>query len=140
LILFDRAGVIRFVQLDGQSRAADQAERLKALADTTAQYSRIEKYVRRGDFLEAFGYYHKWLLSPLIEVLRMRYTPLHPDYYIIHISRHLPVDVLRRVEDLFKITTLTEIETKSRIALSWIEETAEFLRYRDQDRVNSDHE
>ncbi len=137
LILFDRAGVIQFVQLDDLKRAEDQAERLKALADITAQYSRIEKYVRRGDFLEAFGYYHKWLLSPLIEVLRMRYTPLHPDYYIIHISRHLPADVLQRVEDLFKVTTLAEIEKKSRTALSWIEETVEFLGNRDQDRSNS---
>lgn len=134
LILFDRAGVIQLLPVDEQVNAANQAERLKELADITAQYSRVEKYVRRGDFLEAFGYYHKWLLLPLIEVLRMRYTPLHPDYYIIHISRHLPTDVLRRVEDLFKVTTLADIEIKSRIALTWIKETAEFLRHRDPDR------
>ncbi len=99
--MFDRAGVVQFVPPGAQRDAAWRAGRLQELDAITERYSRVEKYVRRGEFLEAFGYYHRWLLSPLIEALRMRYTPLHPDYYIVHISRHLPADVLRRLEDLF---------------------------------------
>ncbi len=57
----------------------------------------------------------------------MRYTPHHPDYYIVHISRHLPTDVLRRLEDLFKVCSLADIETKSREARAFFEETAAFL-------------
>ncbi len=128
LILFDRGGVIRFVKPDEQIVSFNRAERLQALAGIAAQYSRIEKYIKRGDFLEAFGYYHKWLLTPLIEVLRIRYTPLHPDYYIVHISRHLPADVLLGLEDLFKISSLAELEIKSREARSLFEETVAFLQ------------
>ncbi len=128
LILFDRAGVIKFVPPGVENSARQRAERLRELSAITAQVSRIEKYVRRGNFLEAFGYYHKWLLAPLIEALRMRYTPLHPDYHIVHISHHLPADALHRLEELFKIYSLEDIETKSREARAFFEETAVYLR------------
>jgi len=128
LILFDRGGVICFAPADEQQARANRTQRLQALSAIAAQDARIEKYILRGKFLEAYGYYHKWLLTPLIEVLRMRYTPLHPDYYIVHISRHLPADVLRRLEDLLKISSLEELAIKSRAARSLFEETAAFLR------------
>ncbi len=127
LILFDRAAVVRFFPKDPQQDFKNRDERIQVLANTTAQYSRIEKYIQRGNFLEAFGYYHKWILTPLIEVLRMRYTPLHPDYYIVHISRHLAPDALHRLEDLFKIGSLEDLRTKSQAARSFFEETVSYL-------------
>jgi|WetSurMetagenome_2_1015567.scaffolds.fasta_scaffold110831_1 hypothetical protein len=126
-ILFDRTGVVKFHEPDAQQAAAKRAERLKALQAQAAQSSRIEKYILRGDYLEAFGYYHHWLMEPLIEVLRMRYTPLHPDYYIVHISRHLPADALKRLEYFFQISSLEEIARKTPEAVAWFEETAKFL-------------
>jgi hypothetical protein len=88
------------------------------------EYSDLEKYLKRGNLMEAFGYYHKWLVQPLIEVLRMKYTPLHPDYYIVHISRHMPKDVLAQLEDLMKFDSISELEQKSRAALQLFEVTA----------------
>ena len=128
LILFDRAGVIRFLPPQDHPGCQSQTERLQHLVETVEQSARIEKYVIRGDFLEAFGYYHRWLLTPLIEVLRMRYTPLHPDYYIVHISRHLPVEALRRLEDLFKVNEIAEIGAKTEQARQFFVETVAYLR------------
>lgn len=128
LVLFDRGGVVRHQVPDRQQLLAEQKARLRVLEDTVAQVSRVEKYILRGDFLEAFGYYHKWLLAPLIEVVRMRYTPLHTDYYIVHISRHLPAEVLRRLEDCFQVSSLADLEVKSRRASAFFEETVGFLR------------
>jgi len=125
LILFDKAGVVQFLP---PRDLPDLSERLASLENTVAQEARIEKYILRGDFLEAFGYYHKWLLTPLIEALRMRYTPLHPDYYIVHISRHLPPESLRRLEDLFKVSSLAEMDAKRRQARAFFDETARALR------------
>jgi hypothetical protein len=124
LILFDRGNIIRTVSPKERLTSLQRGKRLQELKGTVAQYARLEKYLRRGEFLEAFGYYHKWLLQPLIEVLRMRYTPLHPDYYIVHISRHLPSEVLKRLEELFKINSVAEIEAKSHEAKDFFEETA----------------
>jgi hypothetical protein len=128
LILFDKAGVITFREPDLAQVKVENAARLGQLEDLTAQYARLEKYIKRGEYLEAFGYYHKYVLSPLIEALRMRYTPLHTDYYIVHISRHLPPEALRRLEDCFQFASLGELADKSRAAMAFFEETAEYLR------------
>jgi hypothetical protein len=127
LILFDRAGVVQFREPD-LAQKKDLAKRLDALENTIAQSARIQKYVLRGDFLEAFGYYHKWLLVPLIELLRLRHTQLHPDYYLVHISRHLSPDVLSRLEDLFKVNSVAEIGQKSCQAIGFFRETLAQLR------------
>ncbi len=127
-VLFDRAGVVTFAPVDARALREGHAARLEELESMVAQHARIEKYVRRGEFLEALGYYHRWLLAPLVEALRLRYTPLHPEYSIVHISRHLPAEVVRKVEDLFQISSLEEIETKMPAALAWFEETDSYLR------------
>jgi hypothetical protein len=132
LILFDKAAVIRFLDRDEYLNPLSSRERLQKLKSTIAQGSRIDKYLKRGLFLEAYGYYHRWLLEPLVEILRMRYTPLHPDYYIVHISRHLPGDVLRRLEELFKINSIAEIGVKSGEAVLFFNEvSAELSRTAD---------
>lgn len=130
LILFDRLGVVRFMTPDEEKIRRQQVNRLEQLKEMVAQSARIEKYVRRGNFLEAFGYYHKWLLTPLIEAVRMVYTPQHSDYFIVHISRHLPPHVLARLEDLFKVSSTEEIGEKYRQALDFFEEVVEQLRSR----------
>jgi hypothetical protein len=123
LVLFDRGPVIQYRDPAQELRLQRSGQRLQELKDTVAQSARIKKYVRRGDFLEAYGYYQKWLLVPLIEVLRMKYTPLHPDYYIVHISRHLPAEVRIRLEELFKVNSVAEIGLKSQAAIAFFGET-----------------
>lgn len=123
LVLFDRGPAIRYHDPAVAMRLQKRNQRLQELKNTVAQAARIEKYVQRGDFLEAYGYYQKWLLTPLIETLRMQYTPLHPDYYIVHISRHLPAEVRIRLEELFKVNSVAEIGIKSQSALAFFEET-----------------
>lgn len=127
LVLFDKAHVVRYVNQPERLTALAKHQRLQALKDTVAQVSRLDKYLKRGEFLEAFGYYQKWLLEPLIEGLRMQYTPLHPDYFIVHISRHLPSPVLRRLEALFQVHSVAEIESKHKQALQFFEETVAAL-------------
>lgn len=125
LVLFDRAGVVRFDR-PAPTRAG-RAARLAELRQIAAQDARIAKYVLRGEPLEAFGYYHKWLLMPLVELLRMRYTPLHSDYYIVHISRHLPPAVLARLEALFYCASLPDLDQKRIEARAFFDETAAAL-------------
>ncbi len=132
LILFDKCSVIRYSGQEEYLATKKSSQRIQELKNTIAQSSRIEKYVKRGLFLEAYGYYQRWLLAPLIEILRMRYTPLHPDYYIVHISRHLPSDILIRLEGLFKVNSVTEIKVKSKEALLFFNETVTELNTNSQ--------
>jgi len=124
LVLFDRADVVRFVDPKRQLQILEPAQRLQALRQQIAQHRRVLKHVRRGEFLEAFGYYQRWVLEPLIEAQRMLHTPLHPDYYIVHISRHLPAPVVERLERLFQVASLEELVGKVTDAVVWFAETA----------------
>lgn len=132
LVLFDKANVVRYVSQQERLTALGQNQRRQELKDIVAQVSRLDKYIKRGEFLEAFGYYEKWLLNPLIEGLRMQYTPLHPDYFIVHISRHLPSHVLHRLEALFQVNSVAEIESKQQEALKFFEETMAALSVDDE--------
>jgi hypothetical protein len=127
LVLFDRADVVRFVDPEHQLRLMEPAQRLQALRQQVAQHRRVLKHIRRGEFLEAFGYYQRWVLEPLIEVQRLLHTPLHPDYYIVHISRHLPAPVVERLERLFQVASLEELEGKVADAVVWFTETADLV-------------
>ena len=127
VILFDHCSKIRFICHDNSQAIQNRRERLDSLTKIVNQSARITKYVKRGAYLEAFGYYHKWLILPLIELLRMYYTPLHTDYYIVHISRHLPEDTLRRLEDLCKVSSLADIKQQSASACIFIDEIIQKL-------------
>jgi tetratricopeptide (TPR) repeat protein len=122
LVLFDRAGAIRYHPQAERLGDLRRDERLHALQEIVAQASRIDKYLARGEFLEAFGYYEKFLLAPLIEVLCMRYTPLHADYGIVHISRHLPADVRLLVERLYQVGSLADLTDRVQEAEAYFAE------------------
>jgi hypothetical protein len=53
----------------------------------------VVKQVRRGKFVEAFGYYERYVLQPLVEALRLAYAPRRSDYYVKDIYRDLPAEV-----------------------------------------------
>jgi hypothetical protein len=124
LVLFDRVSAVRYHPPDKKLRETSRYSSLRALRETVAQAARIYKYLARGEFLEAFGYYEKYLLMPLIEVLRMRYTPLHPDYGIVHITRHLPAEVHLRLEKLYQVGSVDELGDRVREAEMWFAEAA----------------
>ena len=113
-VIFDKAEVIKFRDVDETRLADDMRERLTHLRGVFAQQSRVTKYVARRKFLECVGYYSKFVLKPLIEVLRIRYSPLCHDYDIVHISEHLPEQVVSEFEDMFKVNTVEQIAEKTR--------------------------
>ena len=53
------------------------------------------------------------MLEPLIEVLRIRYTPLNFEYGVVHISDHLPGELVLELANLFKINSLEEVSEKA---------------------------
>ncbi len=120
LILFDRSGAVRFHPAAEQLAALNLPARRQALRGMLAQSSRVDKYLARGEFIEAFGYYRRYLLEPLIEALRLRYTPLHPDYGIVHISRHLPPEVTARLERLHQAVNLADLANNAAQARAWL--------------------
>jgi hypothetical protein len=127
-VLFDRSGVVQFRDTEAAALAAEIEDRTRQFAKEFRPTSRIAKYVRRGQFLEALGAYRKFLLEPLVELLRLRYCPLAHDYGLVHISKHLPTGVVERLERLHAVTSVTEIAEQTEVGEEWFWEIVQALR------------
>ncbi len=108
-VLFDKMGVIKFSKIDEGKLKKEICESLTNLENTFFQRSKIKKYILRKKYLEAFAYYNKNVLEPLVELLRICHTPIIREYHLVHISDHLPKDKVAQVEKLYRITSLDDI-------------------------------
>lgn len=122
VILFDKAGVIKFIDSDVVKLKETIEERVTELTKKISQKSRVIKYSKRGQYIEGFGYYHKYIVTPLVEILRLKYTPNYYYYYIVHISEHLPKDVLDNLRSYFETTTVEDISKNTEEVCKWFEE------------------
>lgn len=118
-VIFDKIGVIRFRESDFEKQKAMIQERIQELKNIYGHHSRVIKYVKRGLYIEAYGYYQKYVVTPLVELIRLKYTPDYSDYYIVHISHHIPKDVLNQLEKYFKVSTVDEIYDMTLNAEGW---------------------
>jgi predicted nucleotidyltransferase len=87
-VIFDKDNIIRYKPLDISAFKEWNIHRLNEAKYRRTQHIRAEKYVRRGQYLEAYAYYNRYVLEPLIDLLRLIYTPAYANYYLIHISQH----------------------------------------------------
>lgn len=111
-ILFDKCHVIKYKKLNMLKDRRARGKRVEFLKSVMSQRERIIAKIKRKDFLEALLYYHKWTLVPLVELLRIRYSPLKRDYHLKHVSRDLPPKIVSHLEDLYKVTSLKDIQSK----------------------------
>lgn len=127
-VIFDKSEIIRYKDYKEEDYKSFNTE---ALADCKYRYSqhcRVTKYIHRGMYLEAYAYYNKYVLEPLIHVLRMIYTPAHAHYYLIHISQHLPKIEVEKLQFFAQISTLKDIEDRIPLAEVWFSELVEKLK------------
>lgn len=117
VVLFDKAKVIKFHDVDNEALAEVMKAEIEMYQSRIAQSSRIEKYIKRGNFLEAFAYYQRYVLEPVVGMARVLHTPLNTSYNLVRISKQLPADLLRQIEYLYQTSSLKDIEDKLPIAL-----------------------
>ncbi len=110
-IIFNRGG-IKFREFDETEFNKEIVNRIYHLKNTFAQKSRVLTKVERGEFLEASMYYLKWIIEPLVELLRIKYAPRKREYYFKHISRDLPKEIVELLEDLVKFQSINDIKQK----------------------------
>ncbi len=109
-VLFDKANVIGFKEIPEEEIRHSASERLTHIKSAFFQRSNVRKYIKRQKFLEALLYYHQKVLRPLVELIRLKYTPLISEYHLVHISDHLPKELVDQIEELYKVASLQEIE------------------------------
>jgi len=121
-VIFDKNNVIKYKPLVLSDFAQQNKARLDKAKYRREQYSRVEKYVRRGQYLEAYAYYGHYVLEPLIELIRLIYTPAYMDYHLIHISLHIPENECKKLEYFAQAGSLDDIAEKIPQAGKWFDE------------------
>jgi len=124
LPLFDKSNVLRWKAYDPTDDTDTHKAVLSKAQYRYGQHSRVWKYVRRGLYLEAYAYYNQYVLNPLIDLLRLLYTPANTDYYLCHISHHIPADAREKLEWFAQIASLGDIAAHMEPAREWFDELA----------------
>lgn len=110
-ILFDKTGVVNYKELDKTRFDTEIQERMQELKKTFLFFQVwVKKSIQRNNFLGALGYYHDKVLKPLVELLRLKHEPSKKDFYLKDIVADLPLEQLKELEDLYKITSIEDIK------------------------------
>ena len=65
------------------------------------------------------------MLEPLIDLLRLIHTPAYANYYLVHISQHIPATERERLEYFARIGSLDDMKIKIPQAAEWFDELVE---------------
>jgi hypothetical protein len=116
VILVDKAGIVKYQNVDHVAHRSQLHTQLVHAQGIYSQRSRAVKYTKRGLFLESMIYYQKYVLNPLVDVLRIIYTPFQADCVLVHASRDFPVDVVLTLEKLYGVKTVQDIAERINLA------------------------
>ncbi|MGF7144296.1 putative nucleotidyltransferase [Anaerotaenia torta] len=125
LVIFDKDNVVSFTEADEQEIAANKSKCKQECDYRYSQHMRVSKYIKRGTFPESYAYYNRYVVEPLVMLLRLKYTPLYPYHYLLHISYHMPKEVVGRLEKLIQIASFDEMEIAMRDAEAWYQKLHE---------------
>lgn len=125
---FNKRNSVRIKPLDKKAYALALKTRLERLKKRMEIFNCfVEKELARGNYLEAFGYYYTLVPDSLVEVLRMRYHPLHHDFKTRYLHYELPPAVVKRLKGFFYIKDERDLRKKHKAALRWFRQVVEGL-------------
>jgi predicted nucleotidyltransferase len=132
-VVFDKCGVIAFEEVDRADFERQLSRRVEEL-EKSFPLSRVgvRKGIMRGDYLEALDYYQGQMLKSLVEILRIKHQPRKHEYDLKHIRRDLPKQIVASLEDLFVVSSVADIESKSSQAEELFHETLRSLQTEDR--------
>lgn len=112
-VLFDKDGTTNFKPFDKISYDKMLQERKQFLIEKIEFGEQsIRKEITRRQFMEALHNYQFWLVEPIIELARIKHTPLKITYGLKHGTRDLPQDTVKEIESLHILKSLDDLSNK----------------------------
>jgi len=112
-VLFDKDDTTKFEPFDEASYNKMLSERKQFLIEKIKfGESSVTKEMQRKQFMEALHNYQFWLVEPVIELIRIKHSPLKITYGLKHGSRDLPKDAVAAIESLHIISSLDDLNNK----------------------------
>ena len=108
-VLFDKTDCIRFVPYNKADYSAAHGLLIDEYLHRYSQHGRVKKYLMRGDFLEAYSCYIRYVFEPLVGLLRIIYTPESASGSLLQISHQIPEQALSRLARFVKIGSIQDI-------------------------------
>lgn len=120
VVLFDLDGLLRPVV---DPRLAPLfAERVEQLRARTQLFAHMPmKGLARGRLVEAIDTYQRFLLVPLVEVLRAKHSPRRQDFGLRYLPIDLPPALYARLEPLFFVRDADDLAEKIPLVRGWLE-------------------
>ncbi len=122
-VLFDKANLIQEEALDvegmlaGMQRAVESARMRHDLF-----WILTSKEIHRGNRIEAIAFYQNYVLTPLLEVLRIRCCPARYMYRTRYAHYDLPQEVADRLAEFYYVKDLADLQEKHTAARAWFYE------------------
>ena len=117
---FNKFNKIEIPHVEGNCKTEKLRQRrvrLKARLDIFNIF--VQKEINRGNALEALDLYYNITLAVLVEILRIKYSPLHYDFKTRYIYSELPESVICRLEKLSFVSDMNDLQRKYNEATKW---------------------
>jgi len=108
-VIFDKSNIINIVSEDEEIDTELIQNSIREIKGKFMQHSRVIKYVKRNNYPEAFIYYLKYVADPIVELLRLKFTPKYHYLHLVHISNHIPEEAIKLIESYYRISSLEDI-------------------------------
>ena len=124
IFYFDKINLAQQPEFDWAALNARLVTRVASLRTTFDLYQcMVTKEVYRQHPLDALMFYNSCTLRPLIEALRILYTPARHAFGIHYAYLDLPAEVTQRLESLYFVRDLPDLAAKRAEAEAWFYQT-----------------
>jgi hypothetical protein len=129
VVHFDKANLVHADPLDRSALVSKLRARVSALRVTFDLFQVLTlKELKRHNDIEAFSFYQSFTLRPLIEALRIRYSPTRYNFHTRYVHYDLPPDVVRQLQALFFVRDAADLGVKREQAERWFYGTLDDIR------------
>lgn len=128
LVHFDKSDVVKDDPVDPKKYFEQMKARLETLKNTFGLFQvLVLKEMNRGNEIEALSYYLSYVYRPLVEVLRIKYSPWHYRFFTTYIYYEIPADVVQRLKRLYFVKDLQALVACRTEAEKWFWETVQSI-------------
>jgi hypothetical protein len=117
LVQFDKGNYLSEYPLDVPAHLLKLRTRKQELETEFAFFQELtQKELIRQNWLDALPYFQRFTLAPIIELLRMQYSPGRNNFNLRYIYVDIPADWVQRIEPLFFLHPGKDFEEKFQLA------------------------
>ena len=120
LFYFNKSDKVNCPKLDRKALTEKLTERLKRLQARFDMFNNlVQKEINRGNHLEAIDFYYTLILTSLVEVLRIKYYPVHHDFRMRYVHYELPAEIVGKLKSLYFVRDENDLQKKYHRAVEW---------------------